>query len=156
MKTYQLDENINDKQLAKSCNEQGLAWAKRQSRKDKGRKDPDWVPRVIAQGDTLVTLDRRIIDDCRRAVPEENPGIVILENDESIPFTIRSKDAKKILATLKSAMPDWHNDWCNSVIRLSQQRIIVGHIEDGQFVLDRNLSLLDPDWKEQFADYSIK
>ena len=150
MKTFQLDENISDKELAKSCNEQGLARAKLQRQKDKGRKDTDWVPVVLARGDTLVTADRSVIEDCKGYVPEKHPGIVILENDESILHTFRSRDAKKILAIIKSVMPNWHNDWCNSVVRLSQQRVIVGHIEEGQFVSDGYLSLLDPDWRDQF------
>src|SRR4051794_36901092 len=82
MTTFLLDQNVNQKSLARKCNSEGHAEAKRFPVEWKvypgGFKDPQLLPIVMAGDKTLVTNDRNIAQHYSDLIPTSNPGIIVV------------------------------------------------------------------------------
>ena len=150
MKTFRLDEDIACKKLEKQCNASGLTQVRRQRFHDKGRKDPDWVPSVLARDEALVSCNIELIDETEGKIPCQHPGIVIVENAIPGNDTYDWREALKMLARVKAACPNWHQEWRNCVIYISQVAVKVGHIESGRFVKDMSAGFSESDWATRF------
>jgi hypothetical protein len=101
MKTFQLDQCLNDKKLARECTDQGLATAWCFPRRLMDEEAPVVLGDLLGKPNPLVTFDLRMARDHGTYIPEANPGMVVISNGRGNPRTMTTSAARKILAQFK-------------------------------------------------------
>jgi hypothetical protein len=151
MMTFQFDQCLNDKKLARDCTAQGLATAWCFPRRLMNEEDPVVLSDLLAKPNPLVTLDLRMARDHSASIPEANPGMVVIGNGRENPRTMTSSAARKILARFKNQFPDWHRTtFNNSIVEISPAGVEIWHVDKGQLVHDGYISVDDSDWITRF------
>jgi len=130
MRRFQLDENLNDKRLAKSCNDEKRCRVMRFPKRLKGKKDDVILPDLLTKGAPLLTRDFPILAENIDHVPELHSGIIVVRsNDPSRPFTTRS--AIKNLARFKNKFPAWaETDWKQIYVEIDEDEIFLSKIRE--------------------------
>jgi len=157
MTTFQLDQNVNRKTLARRCFAEGRAVAKRfpveWKMYDKGFKDPQLLPIVMAGNRPLVTNDRRIASDYADIIPTANPGIIIVGYPLGHICPLRRGEIEKIIWDFKSRFPIWDSvTWSNSVVEITPEWVEVSHIDLGILNLDERIDYSDG-WAEKLENH---
>jgi hypothetical protein len=151
MMTFQFDQCLNDKRLARDCTAQGLATAWCFPRRLMDEEDPIVLGDLLGRPHPLVTLDLRMARDHSTSIPDSNPGMVVISNGRDNPRTMTTSAARKILAQFKKQFPDWHRTtFNNSIIEISPAGIGIGHVESGRLVHDEDIPLDDMNWMTRF------
>lgn len=161
MTSFQLDQNVNKKSLARDCERQGLANVARFPSEWKNRpggfKDPDLLPIVMKGNRTFVTNDRKIAQENASAIPDEHPGIIIVGFCKGTVKPIGRGSIEGILASFKIKYPDWHVvSWSNTIAEITQQSVEVWHIENGILRSDEYLPFDRPFWTTALSDWLSK
>jgi hypothetical protein len=124
---FQLDECDDYASYSKRCNKAGLAQLRRYKTKNKGTLDPQVIERCVKTNGTLLTTDGVFFSDNEQDIPERNPGFIVVEHSEAIPYTITQDSIEKILEDFKASFPDWSNiSWKNSLVKISDAYIEIG------------------------------
>ena len=153
MKSFQLDECMDQKRLVRSCAEEGLVQVARfpaelktaEARRSGTQKDSYVLQRFLSRDSAFLTSDRPIVEANPGFVPDRHCGIIILSNSKPTP-TPSGKDFQKVLETFKLLVPDWHSlPWDNSIVTMTQDWIEVCHLENGSSQKDAFLFLSDPE-----------
>lgn len=157
MITFQLDECANSQQLARKCREQGLCKPIRFPfrLRNKGAKDPQVVAELsIQKGYVLVTTDLSIALDHGDRIPDINPGFILIGPCPGSPLRTTKTLVSNLLAQFKRSIPDWHTlNWNNSVVRLGNTYIEIGHMCDHKYICDFVSDLRQQGWEDQFRSY---
>jgi predicted nuclease of predicted toxin-antitoxin system len=106
MNSFVFDENFNDRRLVDACNSEGRCTVHRFPEALKSAKDPEVLRVLLANKDTLVTLDGPIIDRHREHVPDNNPGIIIVRQRRTAQ-TMTTKRGGQLLHQFKANLPEW-------------------------------------------------
>jgi hypothetical protein len=155
MITFQLDQNVNKRSLAETCQKEGKAgvwrFPKKWSTIAEGFKDPDLLPVVMAGDKPLVTNDRNIAKENARFIPSKNPGIAIVGFAKGTIKPLGRGDIEKILVNFKAQFPRWHLvSWSNSVVEITQNSVEVWHVEAGNLGPDDYWPMTQPGWPNLF------
>ena len=144
MPNFQLDECLNDADFARLCVNE--AEAKKISGINvnllpdslHGEDDDIVLAQLMKRDGTLLTKDRKIASEHSNAIPNSNPGIVIIANAPGSVRTMSVKQVEKILSEFKSNYTEWHAlSFKNSIIEISQIGIEIWHVSDGKLIHDR-------------------
>src|SRR5438552_3002206 len=108
MTTFQFDQCLNDKKLARDCTDQGLAIAWCFPKRLMHEEDPVVLSDLLGKPNPLVTFDLRMAEDHSTYIPQANPGMVAISNGRGNPRTMTTPTARKILVQFKNQFPDWH------------------------------------------------
>ena len=151
MTTFLLDQNVNKKSLAESCNREGLVVVRRFPRQWQrfpgGFKDPELLPIVMAGQEPLLTNDRNIARDHCSYIPALNPGIIIISLCKGTIKPLGKGDIERIIRKFKQLFSQWHTvKWNNSIVEVTQLGVEVWHIEVGTLRRDAYAAFNDPDW----------
>ena len=98
----------------------------------------------------LVTFDSNMVEDHGAHIPNVNPGIILVGHSPAIPYTVTATSASKIMTAFKGHLPDWHElSWQNSVAKITDATIEVGHMAAQQFHIDLSADFANtPGWQE--------
>ena len=125
MTTFQLDECLDDKRLARACNAAAKRTVHRCPPDLKGTPDHEMLPVVFSRNTTLVTIDRTIVDDSRAAVVSPNPGIIIIQKKKPHP-PMTSARALEIIERFKENIPSWPTiDWSMVYAEIDEDEVYV-------------------------------
>jgi hypothetical protein len=153
---FQLDECISAGKLLSHCRRQNacVPFPFPKILKGKSVKDPEVLGKYMPLDRVLVTVDLSIVEKHGGHIPEANPGLIMLGPSPDSPYTTTVRLTMKMLAKLKAAFPDWHNvSWRNSIVRLTESSIEVGHMTTSGYVYDLNANLDDPNgWQDTLAE----
>ncbi len=151
MITFQFDQCLNDKKLARDCTAEGLATAWCFPRRLMDEEDPVVLGDLLAKPNPLVTLDLRMAGDHSISIPEPYPGIVAISNGRGNPRTMTTSAARKVLVQFKKRFPDWHRTTLhNSIVEISPAGVEIWHVEKGRLVHDEYIPFDDSDWTTRF------
>jgi hypothetical protein len=134
MNTFQLDENLNDKNLADKCNSEKLCVVKRFPNRLKGAKDDVVLPDLLTKEAPFVTRDFPIVSEHRDQVPRSHSGIIVVRSKiPSRPFTTQS--AARNLAKFKNKFPSWSTaDWKQIYIEIDEDEIFITKVHESNDV----------------------
>jgi len=153
MITFQFDQCLNDKKLARDCTNQGLCVAWRFPKKLINELDPVVLNDLLAKPNPLVTFDLGMAEVHTTDIPERNPGLVAISNGRQNPRTMTTPIARKILQKFKGLFPQWHQSLLNnSIVEISPESVEVWHVEAGRLVRDGYLLFADADWSARLLD----
>jgi hypothetical protein len=158
MITFLLDQNVNKKTLARSCNDQGLAIAKRFPVEWKnypgGFKDPELLRIVMAGAEPLLTNDREIAAAHTDAIPNSNPGIIIVGHPPRHIRPMGRGELEKIIARFKEAFTIWHHvSWSKTIAEITPISVEIKHIEHGILKNDELISRSDVTWPNKLENW---
>ena len=126
MNIFQFDECSDGKSLIRSCKTEALSQVRRYPTKHKNLPDPEMLAIYMKKDGTLVTFDRRIVEENLDAIPGEHPGLIMVGHSPAIPYTMTEESASKILRALKDGFADWHTiSWKNSIVTITDASIEV-------------------------------
>ncbi len=148
MPTFQLDECIDNKRIRHACAAANRAELRRfppDLKTERIRKlglNKDWhvLPRLLEHDLPILTHDRMIIEENPSCIPESNPGLITVYDRGST--TDNPQRLLTLIGKLKACLPSWDElSIRNSIIKLEGNRtggdrVRIGHIKDGLFVLD--------------------
>jgi hypothetical protein len=67
-----------------------------------------------------------MIDDHEGQIPEQSPGIIVIEHSPDLPYTLTIASVERIVAHFKSKLSDWHTvSWANSIVRITEKSVAV-------------------------------
>lgn len=125
MKAFQVDENLKDKKLIRSCNRSGECQLRSYPTSLSGLKDHKVVPVLLATDAPLVTSDFTLVEENARHVPKINTGVIVPRT--GVPgkrYTTRV--AAEILTAFKARFPDWSSvDWSNLHVEIYEDVVCV-------------------------------
>ena len=125
MTAFQLDECLNDKRLAATCNAEKKCTVERCPPRLKGKHDNVVLAEVFASGMTLLTVDRTIVQDNVSSIGSPNSGIIVIKNKRPFDF-MTAKRAREIIASFKYAVPSWPNlNWSIVYAEINEEEIYV-------------------------------
>jgi len=130
--TFQLDQCLDDKDLARACNAEGKCTVKRYPERLRGQSDKVMLPAVFSQDTTLVTIDRTIIEDNESSIVAPNPCIIVIRTKKPRPFMTASL-ARRIMDRFKTNVPSWPDiDWSMVYIEINNEdEILVSPLING-------------------------
>lgn len=141
MKSFQLDENFNDRRLVEQCTAAGRCELLRFPPKLRGVADEIWMPDLLTKTAPVVTKDFRIVEQHREAVPPQNSGIIIVRPKKARP-SFTSKQAVAIIANFKSRFPSWADtDWSGIYTEITEIDVYVTALTSGDLDNGRTLEL---------------
>ena len=155
MLVFRLDECINSRALASGCNDAGIARVRRfpAALRGQGVKDPEVLERLLGGDEILLTTDWALIDEHSRCIPDDNPGIVVVNNTPAEVRTLTQRLVTQILGEFKSGMPEWGGlSVRNSVVRITQECVEVLHVESGRVVRDAYLPFIEGGWAARLSE----
>lgn len=147
MITYQLDQNLHDRSFASDCEKTKLANVWLFPKKLRHAPDETILP-IFMRGDhPLVTMDRLIASAHPFAIPDKNPGIVIVGFALGHFKTVTTKDVRMILSQFKRSFPEWsQTSIAGSILELTPETIEVSHIDNHRIHRDADLKFDDTEW----------
>jgi hypothetical protein len=149
MTTFQFDECSDSPTVINACNQQGLARAKRFSKKHKGLKDPEMLAIYMGMDGVLLTQDCAMIEDHEECVPCLHPGIVMVGHSEKNPQTVTERSIRKIIGSFKESFHDWHTvSWSNSIVKITESTVEAGFMTPKGAVFDLSVSFGDGSWQD--------
>lgn len=151
MTVFQLDQCLNNRRLAKDCNDEGLAgvWRFPSELAQQPTSDPEMLARFMAADRPLLTTDGRLPWEHTSHIPNPHPGIVVIRSNAK--HTLRIEDARRILAGCKARLPEWHQlSFRNSILELWPDALDVYHVVRKQLHLDQHCSFDEVDWPQAF------
>ena len=156
MTTFLLDQNVNKKSLAETCNREGFAHVRRFPSEWKmqagGFKDPDLLQKVMVGNQPLLTNDRNIAREHATIIPPINPGIIIVGFCKGTIKPLGKGDIERILRQFKQSFPQWHvTTWNNSIVEITQKHAEVWHVETGDLRSDDYISFDELNWSGRLA-----
>jgi hypothetical protein len=156
---FQFDECSDCRSFIKKCNQQGLAVARRFKKKHRhtSLKDPEMLAIYLALGGVLITYDNNMIDEHEDAVPEQSPGIIIIEHSSEVPYTLTQSSAEKIIGRFKTVLPDWNQvPWANSIVRITERSISIGRKRKAGVTYECVANLSDDNCHEQIRIHLVQ
>ena len=127
MRSFQLDQNSNHKQLANQCNAEGRCFVRRLPTELVDEDDGVILPALLAKEATLLTMDFRIVEDNPGCIPPQNPGIVVVLARPNTADLM-----KRMLARFKSECPEWPDfNWSQIYAEIDEREIYVSKLVDG-------------------------
>jgi hypothetical protein len=134
VRTFQLDENANHKQLADTCNAAGRCIVQRLPRHLVGKKDPVVLGDLLNKSATLVTMDFGIVRQHRNSIPSQNPGVIVVLAQPNTATRLMT-----MLDQFKAKCPSWPSiDWTGMYIEIDVSEVYVsdltGDIDSGQSI----------------------
>lgn len=150
MKSFQLDENINSKNLVENCDAEGKCKVLRFPAALCGTKDPELLPDLLTREAPLVTTDSTIVNDSPGAIPERNSGLIVVkQRAPTPPFT--AKRAAVFIANFKSKFPGWPEfDWSGLYVEISDTEAYVSALRDGDVSGGTSIDIGDEKFSEKF------
>jgi hypothetical protein len=151
VKTFQLDECLNDARLANTCNSEGRCVIRRFPRRLKGHKDPVMLPDLLSKDAPLLTTDFTIVDDHTTHIPEINSGLIVIRSRNSQrPFTSRS--ASQNLARLKQKFPAWADtNWAGLYLEIDEEAVFLARLKHSAVPERRRINFDQQDFCNAFA-----
>jgi len=127
--TFQLDESINDGDLASQCNDEGQCTVRRYPERLKGTKDPVMLPMILGTDMPLLTTDFSIVERNIKSIPTNSSGVIVVRPQTPTPdFT--SDDAAQIIRSFKERFPDWaRTNWAGLYVEINEGEIFVARLE---------------------------
>jgi hypothetical protein len=150
--SFQLDECASSKKLLRSCRKQGLCNVHAFPRKYKGRsiKDPELLAKFVPDSRVLVTADLAIVNQHCDCISPSNCGLVLLGPSPGSPLRTTEKLMMKMLAHFKAGFAAWSGvPWQNSIVRLTESSVEVGHISNGGYVADFYSDFSTSGWADE-------
>jgi hypothetical protein len=120
VKNFQLDESLDDKDLAARCCAEGKCIVLRYPEHRKGQKDRVMLPALLEPGFPLVTLDHRIVEQNTQSIPSANGGIIVVKLQRPT-RTMTTRIAADILNRFKRKFSAWSDvDWSRMYLELTE------------------------------------
>jgi hypothetical protein len=133
VRQFQLDECINSRDLAAMCNAAGGCIVHRYPNEMISKKDYEMLPIILSRTATLLTIDRKIVEENSDYIPDINSGIVVVKTT-STTTPLTTKIAAQIIETLKSRLPGWNSaDLSNAYIEIDESQIYIGRLTKESF-----------------------
>jgi hypothetical protein len=127
---FQLDECLNDANLAEACNAAGECTVRRYPRRLKQKTDDEMLPVVFLHNTTLVTTDRTIVDDNAASILFPNPGIIVIQKKNPHP-PMTSVRAQRIIEKFKHHVPSWSTiDWSMVYAEIDENEVFLSPLVD--------------------------
>ena len=145
MRIVQLDEGIDAAHLVKACAKEGkiLAYRFPEQLRNQGAKDPFVLDSLLPLGNALLTIDKEFVEDHLDHVPNEHPGIIIVDQDDDAILTMQTNIAQRMLAKFKADFAGWHiAPWENSIVTIRDSVVVVYRVEEGN-ITDRQAWVCD-------------
>lgn len=92
----------------------------------------------MQRGRVLLTSDWRLLEENPGRIPDFHPGIVMVSSERS---HLTHKQIQEILDAAKVTMAGWeHSELRNSIVYVTFEYLRLGHLVNGEFVLDYSLN----------------
>ena len=151
MSTFQLDQCSSAHRIVEACKEEGNGEALLLPADLRDTKDADLVPAMMAKDTVFVTKDHRLPRECAALIPDVNPGIVVVTNYPTRHQTLTVNLMLRILARVKSKVPQWHQaPLNNSILEITNEGVAIGHVEGGRFKNDGYFEFDGDNWPADF------
>jgi hypothetical protein len=153
VKNFQLDESLDDKDLAANCRTEGKCVPLRYPPHRKGQKDHVMLPDLLKSGYPLVTLDWRIVHQNSAHITEENGGIIVVKLERAT-RTITSSIAARIIKDFKTRFEDWATvDWSKIYVELTESDAYLSPLtKDPDITQGAAVRYDDPEFGAKIAD----
>lgn len=154
MNVFQLDENISSKRFARHCEERHNCQINVFPPERRGQKDSMWIPDLLEFGrPTILTLDRTIVVEHARRIPERNSGIVIVRKIDPIPPLTLDR-ASEIVALFKQRFPEWSRiSYSNLCLEICEISVGAGLLRSDGIFHEKNFTLDHPNFRRQLRDH---
>lgn len=156
MKTFQLDECLNDPKFARECEESSGAEntspivVRRLPNRLKRQEDDVVLRELLLQDGTLLTKDRAMPRRWTQHIPDNHPGIVIIATVQ--PATITIKIVKKILGSFKQRFPRWSElSFQNAILEITEIGIEISHKSGETLARKCYVDFEVPGWDSQLT-----
>jgi hypothetical protein len=150
MTVFQLDQNINAKDLAKQCNDEGRCSVLRFPRRLVDEDDDVVLPDVLSRPATFVTTDRRIIEENPDSVPSHNPGVIVVRTNSK--RTLTELITRRIVSHFKNMFIDWaHVDWSRLYIEINEDDVYVTKLINGDIGGGQEIKFNDEEFSEKLS-----
>jgi hypothetical protein len=151
--TFQLDECLNDANLADECNAMGKCTVHRYPRSLKQKPDDEMLPVVFSRNTTLVTTDRAIVDENSASIRFPNPGIIVIQKKHPHPPMTAAR-ARRIIEKFKLNVPSWPTiDWSVVYVEIDEDEIYVSPLVDSDISKGRPFAIVGKAVDAEITDY---
>jgi|SRR5579862_4199794 len=153
MTTFQVDQNLHDRDFAAECEAGGSAKVWLFPKNLRHEPDEKILPILMARSNPLVTMDRDIAQDHPKSIPNKNPGIVVVGFAKGNAKSITIKNVKTILAQFKRLFPRWANtNLDGSILEITPESVEVWHVHDNTVIEDVYLPFSADKWTDQLME----
>ncbi len=105
----------------------------------------------------FVTIDSRLKDQHHNCIPEDHPGILIIQQSSTLFGTLTVDKAFGIISRFKKSFPDWHSvAWSNSIVKITDECIEAGRKIDEEIKMEFFGDFSLSDWQDAFKNYLTK
>lgn len=151
MSTFQLDQCSSARRIVDACKEEGHGDAFLLPRDLHNTLDVDLIPLMMAGDRVFVTKDHLLPSECAALIPDVNPGIVVVTNHPRRHQTMTVSIMLRILAHIKSIVPQWWQaPLRNSILEINNEGVVVFHVESGQLITNGYYEFADQNWPGDF------
>jgi hypothetical protein len=117
---------------------------------NKGVKDHQMLPIILAKDAALVTTDYGIVDDNIDHIPYPHPGIICIKSLDTT-HTLTVATAAANLDRFKSSFTVWHNtDWSCKYLEIDEHNIALHIVGRGSIVFVGTLGLTSIGFVDSF------
>lgn len=149
--TFRLDECLDSKALAQSCNAENKCVVERCP--VKGQPDEVVLEDVFDRKITLLTVDRTIIRDNAAKMRASNGGIIVIKTKKPRPF-MTIPLAKNMIALCKNNIPSWPTiDWSMIYVEIDEEEIYICPLLDADTTKGRPFLIGKADLDAKVTQY---
>lgn len=151
MTDFQLDQNLNARRMADACNAEGLCTLRRLPKRLINKTDDIVLRDLLGRDATLITADRRIVDENPSDIPPRNPGVVVVRLKVAT-RTLTARLADEMIRRFKDSFPEWHRtDWSRLFLEITDQDIYIARLASSDTSGGRTLRFDEPDFAAELS-----
>jgi hypothetical protein len=134
------------------CNAGGESIVHRYPRELRGRKDHEMMPVILTGDRTLLTTDRKMVEDHTDCIPDSNPGVVLVKTINSKrPLT--SATVSRIIDNFKSRFPSWAStDLRNTYLEMDETGVYISRLHKEYFSSSVFVDINDAEFATRLVD----